>query len=102
MDGCLCEVSKCIDIYSWVIDESTDYLNGGVHGSVVNRRPLALVSIVDIYGQLRGLLLKELDKCKWLILDDALQEILMQFVQLLPVIIPNRLQHSALISSLLP
>lgn len=72
MDGRFSEVSKRIDIDSRVIDESADDLNGGVHGCVVNGRPLALISIVYIDGKLRGLLLKELDKCKGLILDDAL------------------------------
>lgn len=52
MEGCFLEISECIDVDAWVVDESADDLDGRVHGCIVERRPCTLVSVVDIDGQL--------------------------------------------------
>ena len=62
------EISKRVDIDAGVVDESADDLYGRVHGSVVQGRPIALVAIIDVDGQLRNLFLEVVDEAQRIVL----------------------------------
>jgi hypothetical protein len=85
------EVGECVDVDARVVDESADDLYGGVHGGVVDGRPVALVAVVDVDGQLRYLLLQVLDEQQRVVLENRLQEVIVQLVVFLPALLPDRL-----------
>lgn len=62
------EISKRVDIDARVVDESADDLYRRVHGSVVQGRPIALVAIIDVDGQLRNLFLEVVDEAQRIVL----------------------------------
>ena len=68
MQGSFLEISESVDVDAGIVDESADDLNGGVHGRVVQRRPVALVSIIDVDRQLRNLFLEVVDEAQRIVL----------------------------------
>lgn len=90
MEGSLAEISEGIYVDAGVIDKSADNLNGGMHGGVVKGRPVGLETVVDVDGQMLVLLVEEVEESEGLVLEDRLQELLVDLIQLLPVVLPNR------------
>lgn len=91
MERSFSEISKGVDIYAGVIDESADDLDRGVHSCVVDRRPVALIPVVDIDGKLGYLFFKVVNEGERLVFENRLQEIIVQLVILLPALFPNGL-----------
>ena len=68
MQCSLVEIRERIDIYLLIGDNPPYDGRPAVHGSVVYDRPVALKAIVDIDGQMRGLIIKMGKEDLWLVL----------------------------------
>ena len=91
MQCSLVEIRERIDIYLLIGDNPPYDGRPAVHGSVVYDRPVALKAIVDINGQMRGLIIKMCKEDLWLVLEDGLQEVFMELIVFFVVGLPDRL-----------
>ena len=95
------EISQRIDINPGMIDESTQNLNSGTHGCIVKRGPVGLVPVIDIDGSCRVLLLQDVQESYGVVLHDRLKKLLVHFVDLLPVVLPQGFEHAPSLSFVL-
>ena len=98
MERSLPEISESVDIDSGVVDESAKDLYGTFHGGVVEGGPVRLIAVVDVDYDAAVLAVEDVAEVLGLVLHDGLQKLLVQLVQLLPVVLPQRSQDAALLA----
>jgi hypothetical protein len=83
--GSFIEISERIDVDLRIDDQPFDDFGAVVHGGVMDGRPVALVSVVDVDGQLGSLAAEVAEADLRLVLQNRLQEVLVQLVEFLPI-----------------
>ena len=89
MKRSISEISESIHIDSRVVNQSTEYLYGGIHGSIMDGSPVGLITVINIDRSGCIFLLEDAQKINGIIFDNRLQELLMYFIYFFPIVFPE-------------
>lgn len=92
------KISQSININSRIIDQSAKDLDRALHGGIMQWSPIGLIPVVDINGNVLIFAIKDAIEVLRLVLDDGLQELLVEFVELFPVVFPKRFEDASFLS----